>query len=402
MNEQPSSNLWSFLEILTRRRGLIIGLVVLATAVSVVVALLLPQWYKASALLFPPPAEPGGGGLAQLAQVRAFTGETRLPGMITQNDVYARMLKSHTMSDRIIERFDLKKRFSGAGRTALYEWLGEHTDIRVTDEGLLSLSVEDRTAQSAADIATAYVEELIELNRDLRSEAASEKRGFIEARLEETKNRLDSTREELKQFQVDNHAVDFNEQTRLAIDQAIGLKVNEADLEFEVQVARQALTDDNPELIDLENQLRVVKEQLRQLETGQDSSSFLSLPIASIPGLRSQYEALTGRLEVDEALYETLYELYEQARIQEKESTPTIAVLDWPTVPDLRSRPQRSVIVLGTFVCSLIVALLLAAVLEYVGRMRQRQPDDYRRLMSFSAAFFGWLPGVKKAARRRS
>ncbi len=80
--------------------------------------------------------------------------------------------------------------------------------------------------------------------------------------------------------------------------------------------------------------------------------------------------------------------------------SPTIAVLDWPTIPDLRSRPQRSIIVLATFVCSLIFVIFFAGWLEFVGRMKVNQPEDYQRLMLFADAFFGWLPGVRQSKTR--
>jgi len=125
----------------------------------------------------------------------------------------------------------------------------------------------------------------------------------------------------------------------------------------------------------------------------------LSVPISAIPGLRGQYESLFARVRVNESLYETLLELYEQARIQEQEDSPTIAVLDWPRVPDLRSRPQRTVIVLASFIVSLILAIFLAAWLEFVKRMSETRPDDYRRLLAFAGAFFGWLPGMRRSSR---
>jgi hypothetical protein len=74
-------------------------------------------------------------------------------------------------------------------------------------------------------------------------------------------------------------------------------------------------------------------------------------------------------------------------------------VLDWPRVPDLRSRPQRTIIVLASFICSLILAIFLAAWLEFVRRMRETRPDDYQRLSAFAGAFFWWLPGVRRNVR---
>jgi len=122
--------------------------------------------------------------------------------------------------------------------------------------------------------------------------------------------------------------------------------------------------------------------------------------VARIPGLKGELESLYSTVKVNESLYETLLELFEQARIQEQEQSPTIAVLDWPTPPDLRSRPQRRVIVLGAAAAALVVAVLLALWLDFVARIKATRPDDYNRLLLFSDAFLGWLPGIRKKTGR--
>jgi uncharacterized protein involved in exopolysaccharide biosynthesis len=394
------SNIWLFLEMIARRRGLIIGLVLVATLVSVVVSLVLPEWYTATALLLPPPEDSARGGLNYLSRIDLYTGGTRFPGMVTPNDVYARMLRSRNIADRIIDQFNLEEYYGTKKRSALYLTLHERAKIKVTDEGLLSVSVEDKDPKMAAELATAFVQELIDLNSEILSTSAREKREFIEARLKDVSTQLDAAREELKQFQLKNRAVDLDEQTRLAIEQAVNLKVQQANLELDIRLGEEVMGRNNPELIEKRKRLDALSQQLEQIEQGGgNDSSFFSLPVAEIPGLKGQLESLYARVKVNESLYETLLDLYEQARIQEQEDTPTIAVLDWPAVPDLRSRPQRRVIVLGTFVVSIILAVFLAGVLEFIRRVRINRPEDYQRLLAFADAYFGWLPGVRKKKR---
>jgi len=270
----------------------------------------------------------------------------------------------------------------------------------VTDEGLLSLSVEDRDPGTAADIATTYVEELIALNRELLSTSARTKREFIEARLIEVRTQLDSARQELERFQLENRTVNLDEQARLILNQAVDLKVEQARLELDIRMTEQRFGAQHPELAEKQERLGFIGRQLAELEwSGAGDSSFFSVPISAIPGLRGKYESLFARVRVNESIYGTLLELFEQARIQEQEDSPTIAVLDWPRVPDLRTRPQRTVIVLASFICSLILAVFLAAWLEFVGRMRETRPDDYHRLAAFAGAYFAWLPGVRRHRR---
>ena len=400
MNTESRSNVWVFLELLARRRGLIFSLVIIATLGAAIISFLLPQWYSATALLLPPPDESTRGGLSQLTEIATYTGGVRLPGLVTPNDVYARMLRSRRVADKIVDKFNLMGRYGAPNATAVYLVLGQRTNVGVTDEGLLSISVEDRDPKVAADMATAYVNELIQLNRELLSSTARQKREFIEARLNEVKGQLDTARQTLERFQLENRTVNLDEQASMALNQAVQLKVEQASLELDINMNSKVLGEQHPSLVEKRQRLNLINGQLAELEWGGiKDSSFFSVPISAIPELRGQYESLYARVKVNESLYSTLLELFEQARIQEQENSPTIAVLDWPRVPDVRSRPQRTVIVLAAFICSLILTIFLAAWLEFVKRMKETQPRDYDRLMTFWRAFFGWLPGVRRASR---
>ena len=57
-------------------------------------------------------------------------------------------------------------------------------------------------------------------------------------------------------------------------------------------------------------------------------------------------------------------------------------------------------IVLAAFFFALLGSVFLAAWLEFVRRMKEAQPDDYRRLTLFIDAFFGWLPGVRRSREK--
>jgi len=400
MSQVQSNNFWLLLEMLARRRLFIIVFVIVATLLSVAVALVLPKWYQASALLLPPKdlALPVPG-LAQLSEVVSITKGADLPVMVTPSDVYTRILKSRTIAERIIEKFDLKTRFAADYYKQAYDVLMSRSEFKVTDEGLLLISFEDKDPGVAADVVNAFVEELDRVNREIVLERVRQNRSFIEERLAQVKQELASARKEFEDFQMENRAVDFDEQTRLAVEQAVKLKITLTELDIELKMSERNLAEDNPELVELRRHRHLVREQLRQLEESNPDSSFFSLPVASIPTLRGQYEVLYSRVTVGESLYRILLEQLEHAKIQENEKMPTISILDRAKPPDTKSRPKRLLIVGGTFGLSVLFAVFMAAFLEYLARLKQNNPEDYARVLFFTEAFFGWLPGVKKGNR---
>jgi len=401
MTRSQANNFWLLLELLAKRRTFIIVFVMLVTFISIVIALVLPKWYTASALLLPPkdfslPVP----GLSRLSEAVSVTQGLDLPEMVTSSDVYARMLKSRTIAERIIEKFNLKTRFNADNYKEAYKELMDRSEFKVTDEGLLSIAVEDKDPQMAAEIANTFVDELDRVNREIASERVRQNRSFIEDRLAQVKQESEFSRKEFENFQLKNKTVDFDEQTRLAIEQAIKLKVMLSELDIKLKMREKTLAADNTELVELKRHRQYVKDQLQVLEKGNPDSSFFSLPVSSIPTLRGQYEVLYSRVRVGESLYKILLEQLEQAKIQERESTPTISVLDRAKPPEIKSRPKRLLIVGTTFGFSLVFAILLAALLDYLRRLKQSDPDDYARIRLFVEAFFGWLPGVKKGAKK--
>lgn len=397
MSTPSQNNLWLFLEVLAKRRGLILGLVIVATLIAIVISLILPKWYKADALLLPPKnMNLPVGEMARISEAVSVTSGLDLPVLVTPSDIYVQILKSRTITSRIINQYDLKTRYKTDNFDETYDALMANINFSVTNEGMLSIEVEDKDPQTAADIANSFVAELDNVNQEIVNERIKQTFEFVEARLAQVKTELDSSRMRLEEFQMKHKAVDFDEQTRLAIEQAINLKVNLSEIEFKLRLKEMNLGKENTELQELERQRDIILNQLSLLEKSNADSSFFSLPVADIPTLKGKYEILYSNVKVSEDLYQVLLNQKEQIKMKELEKMPTISVLDKATPPQLRSRPKRTYIVVATFALSLIFALFWAMVLEYLARLENSKPEDYRRAMAFIGAYLGWLPGVKK------
>lgn len=397
MNQSSSTNIWLFFELLALKRGLILTIVIVATLASVVIALTLPKWYQAKVLLLPPKdVSMPLPDMARLSEAVSVTQGLDLPGLSTPSDVYAAMLKSHTIADTIISRFDLKKRYKCDHLVETYDVLMDHMRIKVTDEGLVEILYEDKEPQFAADVANAFVTELERINLRIANKRASLNREFIGDRLTKLRSVLDSARTDLEKFQMENRAIDFEQQTKLAVEQAIKLKVAQAEIELELDLKKRTLGENNPELVQLFHRREAIQTRLQILESSNPDNSFFSLPIASIPKLKGTYEVLYSRVKVNESIYSVLLAQYEQAKIQENDRSSTISVLDYATAPDLKYRPKRTLIVAGTFGISLLLSIILAALFSYFDRLKVSNPDDYQRAILFINAFLGWVPGITK------
>jgi len=103
---------------------------------------------------------------------------------------YAGLLNTHTVLDAVIERLDLATAYGEASTARTRRTLRSNTTVDASGDGTVSIVVKDRDPRRAAAIANAYVEELNRQNRVLYAGQASNKRLFIENRLQEVQQEL--------------------------------------------------------------------------------------------------------------------------------------------------------------------------------------------------------------------
>ncbi|MDD5433883.1 MAG: GNVR domain-containing protein, partial [Nitrospira sp.] len=129
-------------------------------------------------------------------------------------------------------------------------------------------------------------------------------------------------------------------------------------------------TPNNPTAEILKTEVDELKKRLQELEEGNNIpgkalSKNIFIPTNEIPGLSLQYVRLLRDAKVQQTLFELLTQQYEMARIQEAKDTPTVQVLDMAQVPEVRSRPKRTQIVLFNTVTAAFFAMFAAFFMEY-------------------------------------
>ena len=99
--------------------------------------------------------------------------------------------------------------------------------------------------------------------------------------------------------------------------------------------------------------------------------------MSDIPGLSLRFAELQAEVRLQENVYGLLTEMYEETRIKEQKDTPTIAVLETAYPPEIKYRPQRMLIVVTTFVASLLLAIFIALFADYLENLRRTSPTDF-------------------------
>ncbi len=379
--EEDEINLLDLLLVLLKHKKMILGAMAVAFLLACGGALLMPNIYTATARILPPQQEKGGGlgallagGMGDLASLAGVSAGG------SSADQYVGMLQSRRVADRIIERFGLMERFEWQSRMGAYQTL--NGKIKASSDkktGFITINVEDKDPKFAAELANAYIDELKKLNVQINLNSAGRERLFLEERLGMVKVDLALAEDRLREFQQTNKAIKMDAQATAVIEGIAQLKGEIASKEVELGVLLTSQTEQNPQVRALREGIGQLKAQLRKLgdsSTGRKVSSDIFISAADVPNVGLQYARLMRDYKVQETLFELLTKQFEMAKINEAKNTSALQVLDEAMVPDKKSKPKRSLIVLlATFVVG-FMAVFFAFIREYGARMNE---DDRQR-----------------------
>src|SRR5882762_8222851 len=186
-------DLLDLLVFFARHKRLVLGLPLITAIVTAIISLLIPFVYTATARMLPPQQSTGAGAvLGQLGG--ALGGLAGLAGgalgIKNPNDLYVGMLKSRTVADNLIQRFDLNAYYEQKHQSWTRRDLESRTVITPGKDGIITIEVEDKDPKLAAELANAYVDELTKLTKVVAVTEASRRRLFFEHQLAQTKDNL--------------------------------------------------------------------------------------------------------------------------------------------------------------------------------------------------------------------
>lgn len=377
---------------LMRWKKLILVHTVAFAAASVVVALLLPKWYRSTAAVFPPEEDLSPmAGMSSLASVAAVaSGRSSLPIWATPSDVYAAVLRSRTLREEVVRRHDLMRVYKVRDMDRALKALNGTTSIKVGSEGVVQVKVLDKDPQRAADMANTYVELLDKVNREKRNTSAGQARAFIEGRLVENRNDLQASEEALKRIQVDTKVLLPAEQLQAVLAIAAEVQVRLLMKEVDLSVLRAQVGPEYPARATLEREVAALRARAEEMESGADlaaarsgadpEQAALTVALQKYPEASMAYLRALREVRVQEAIYELLTQQYENYRIQESRDTPTVQVLDRAVPSTLKARPIRWLLCVSATLAAFLYSVLLAALLEAIRHMRVSAPERYERV----------------------
>jgi capsule polysaccharide export protein KpsE/RkpR len=371
------------LSILWERRTTIYKATVAGMVLSLIVAFIIPVRYTSTTRLMPP--DSAGGGMTSIlaaltkgsSELASLGGE--LFGLKGSGEVFVGMLHSNTVENAIIDKFDLRKVYRVRTWQNARDGLEDRTEISADRKsGIITIKVSDHSPARAEEMTQEYVNQLNRLVTSLDTSSAHRERVFLESRLNEVQQDLETAEKEFSVFASKNTALDVKEQGKAMIGAAAELEGQLIAAETSLEGLRQMYTANNVRVRSMQARIDEYRRQLQKMGgktpgtdgtssdgTGTAGSSQSDYPsIRELPILGVTWADLYRRTRVEEVVFETLTKQYEMAKVEEARETPSVKVLDAAYLPEKKSYPPRLLfLLLGTvfaFLCGSIWILASA------------------------------------------
>lgn len=364
-----------------------IALVTLGFALAgVAFALLAPRWYRTTVSVVPVKQQKGGGlssilggDLGGLA-----SGLDAIGGGGADTPRIAAVLESASVTDAVIEKFDLRTRYREKYQEDARKELWKHCSVKtLAKPSIVELSCEDKDPEFVQRMLTFFSEHANQVFRRVNVSSASEEVRFLERRARELRQHADETAARMREFQEKYRVIDLETQSRAVVTSLASLNAQRISKQLELDYARTYSGADEASLQQIESQLRVLERKLRELEQAtpsaaaepgaeseaaaaarsrRDARKGVFPQALDVPNLRAEMEKLLRDRKVAEATLFVALERLESARATEARDVSTFQILDAPTRPTRHSWPKGGLsVALAT-----LLGLATAVAIEWV------------------------------------
>lgn len=346
------------------KKFLLINLLLVVLITSILV-FLMPNQYRATAtVMIPPENQMGLGGLGNLLGNKsslAAAGSKLLGGSSTSEDLLLGIMNSHTTITAVINKYNLLDYYEIDDKNidkAIKAFQGDFS-AEPNEYGLIELSVINKNPYVCAEIANYIINIVDSLNIVFNIQQAKSNRIFIEKRYDQNIYDLKSAEDSLYKFQKRYGIVAVPEQLEVTVKAAAEIESQLTKKEMESYFILQGYGEDSPQYKGIQMEIKLLKDKVQEIKNSPNlrSSSNILFPFKEMPNIAIQYLRAYREVEIQQSILEIVMPMYEQAKVEEQKSIPTMLFVDKAIPPQLKYRPQRSFIIIGFFALSLFLLL---------------------------------------------
>jgi len=354
-------------------RLLIIGPLVVGLA-ALGISFAVPPTFTATVKFLPPQQQQSAAAsmLASLGGLGGLAGAAA--GLKSPADQYLAFMKSNSVQDALIERFKLQDRYETKFKVDTRKELTGNTRAASGKDGLISVEIDDKDPQFAADLANAHVDELQKLLARLAVTEAQQRRAFFEKQLTQVKDKMIAAELALKGTGINSSVLKSNPTSAVAAVAA--LKAQVTAQEVKVGAMRGYLAETAPDFKQAMNELANLRNQLAKQEKDEPAST----------AGQGDYVAKYREFKYQETLFELFAKQFEVAKVDESREGAVIQVLDAAQPPEKKAKPKKALIaIIATLAAGF--ALLLFVFIRQALRNASQNEESAEKINALQASW---------------
>lgn len=385
MNQEGEQAWWNLLSVLYRWRRFIVIVTSIMAVASVIISLLLPNWFKASSRLLLPASSSGGLAGALLGDISSAA-QSLLGAGGGDYVRYMAILNSRSVMDDVVQEFDLITVYELEEEEFPVEeargTLSDNVEFVVDQEyDFFSIEVLDKDPQRAADMSNFFVQKLEEINNELSKQTAGNFRAYVEERYGLAEEEREAMLDSLAAFQREYGVLDLEAQTVAFYTQLAEMRADAVQLEIQLASLSTQFGENNRQVQNLD---ALVTAANRQYENALDGREAV-LPVSreAAPDMVKKYLDLTLERTIQERILELVAPMLEQARFEEERTAQALQIVDPAVAPVEKFKPKRSIICIAATLSAFILAVLFALIMDW---WRRSFPVYAQRLREAAAS----------------
>lgn len=355
-----------FTGLIYKHRWFVLSSVALGTIVSVVISLLMPNWYLATVNAVPPQSSSSGleSAMGNISSALKDIGLSKVSGGGGSESYTLKVLfDSRSVKDSLIKKFDIKKHYDmkDALNEEVYEAFGANLSVYYEKDGNFLISFMDKDPKFAAEVANHYLEVVNYFAADVYKREQRLNREYMEKRLWTVDSTIDVITEKLASLTESSLMFSPVEQASAVSAALIDLKAQVYQSEIEYDILKTTYGAKDPATIMKKNFLEQTRLKLDEAMKKPGFAGNFALNQSGRIGI--EYTKLFTEIEALSKAKSYLVPVYEKIKLDETKNMQTLLVLDKAIPPTKKEKPKRSIIVLGSmlgvFVLSVLIILLV-------------------------------------------
>jgi uncharacterized protein involved in exopolysaccharide biosynthesis len=279
-------------------------------------------------------------------------------------DMYVGVLRSRAVTDPLVQRFNLASIYGVRSEQKAKGLLEKNTRINAAKDGLIVITVEDRSPQLASDLANGYVAGLYRVISRLAVEEATQRRIFYEKTLNDEKKQLARAETEWTNIRRKTGLIEPVGQIRETLEESAQIRAEIVSREVEQESMHTFATDQNPHVVALKSEIASLKQHLSSLEDGRsliENDKSIIAP-SQLPASALEYLRRWRDVRYFETIVQLVSEQYDAARLDQARPVPAIQVVDRAIPSDTKSSPRSLLFSSGIAGVAFCIAVFLSMV----------------------------------------